>query len=95
MMRAFVCMLMLLSLVFVACDKPKEGTDTATPPTTETKPEEAKTEQPAAQEEEPKVELSAEEKGELKKEAAQAAEGITAENANEEADKLAKEIEAE
>lgn len=86
-------MLMLLCAVMLsACDKPAaEQTTTAEP----TKPTVTKEETAPAVEEVPKVELNEQERTEIKQAATSEAATITADNAAQEADKLAKEIEAD
>lgn len=84
-------MFMLVCVVMLsACDKPAaEQTEQPTTPTV-TKEETAPT-----VEEVPKVELNEQERAEIKQAATSEAAAITADNAVQEADKLAKEIEAD
>ena len=80
-------MLMLVCAVMLsACDKPAAEPTTPTVTKEETAP---------AVEEVPKVELNEQERTEIKQAATSEAATITADNAAQEADKLAKEIEAD
>lgn len=87
-------MFMLLCAVMLsACDKP--ATEQPTTEEKPTPPAVTKEDTAPAAEAEPKVELNEQERAEIKQAATSEAAAITADNAEQEADKLAKEIEGD